>query len=474
MEEAKTKKTKAISIKNKKTAKQTLAKASIKGKSAPKAVKKATAIKIKPKTASKDVVKKETNEKIDTKKANLNNKTNPTALKKKNRTVKEPNNIKRKITKEEKNIIEKEIKQEKNNEHKQEEKKEIRRIALTEKEKRLEEKKKRKEEKKKQKQEKRKKRKEKKEKAKEEKKRLKEKERKDKKIEKEKENQKKKNKKIEFPKEWKTINSKNSKVVKEIEEKPKTFKGKIKHSIFESVDEKELQERKKKSKESLKKTIIVLLIIIVTIGIAAYSLIKYNDYVRKQLAIYDSFRIGDKVQLKDNSVWYVINDSDSKEDQIKLLSSNMVDVNFDGVIDSNDLVNYNTTNKAEYDSSNEGSAAFLLNDSIKKKYEESVGKIEEMSLLTSKEYVKIRERMNYGDEWYTGNWLASGDFQKWWIQSEQNEKVFVVTAKGTFYLTNAGSSYYIRPTIVIDKDSVTKIEEKKEITMDLINGLKRK
>ncbi len=480
-----TRSTKTISIKNKKVAKQTLAKASIKGKkTTTKTTTKSSTVKKKPKTSiNNEVVIEEKNLLINDKEIKPEKKDTKTLKEKKTRIVKAPNNIKRKLKNDKKkeepkhNIDEKELvgidellinekttipnniikveKEEKDDTSKElvslKEQKKLDRIKIRE--------------------EKRKKKKEKKQKEKEEKNRLKEKKRKDKQKLKE---LKKKKSKIEFPKEWKTINTKNNKVIKSKEEIPKTFKGKIRSSIFESIDERELEERKKKSKESIKKTFIILLIIGIIITVTVYSLIKYNDYVRKKLAVYESFRIGDSVILNDNTTWRVIVDSDSSEDTIKLLANHVVDVDNNGVIDSGDVVPYNSTGKAQYDSSIENSVANLLSDSYKKRYEPGVGEIEEMSILTSKEYVKIRERMNYGDEWNQDNWLAGVYIQQWWILSEQNDKVFVVTSRGTFILTSPTKSYYIRPTIVIKKDLVTKIDDTKEITIDLINGLKRK
>ena len=276
---------------------------------------------------------------------------------------------------------------------------------------------------------------------------------------------------IIFPKEWQTINSKNNNVKSKNVESPKTFKGKLKNSIFESIDEKELKERKIKEKESLKKFGIIFLIAIVSLGLIFFALIKYNDFVRKKLAVFPSYRIGDVVFLADDSQWFVIKDTSSSEEYVKLLSSKIIDVNGDGVVDPNDAVVYNSSNKAEYDISNEYSAAYVLNDSIKKKLEDALGSIKEISLLTTNEFVKIRERMNYGDEWSEGNWLASNDNQKWWVLSEKNDKVYVVSFKGTFFLSNAKNYHFVRPTIVIKKDLVTKVEEKKEITLDLTNGL---
>ena len=277
--------------------------------------------------------------------------------------------------------------------------------------------------------------------------------------------------KIEFPKEWKTINSKNSKIKKK-EEKPKTIKGKIRSSIFESIDEKDLIEQKKREKEGLKKFLLIFLIVIASFTLLILVLLKYNDFVRRQLATYKAYKIGDAVYLKDDSLWYVIKDTSSKEGSVKLLSGKLVDINDDNAVDTNDRVIYNSGNNAEYDPDDENSAAFILKNSIKGKYEELIGSIKEISLLTVDEYVKARDRLSYGDEWDNGNFLANNDLQKWWILSNKNNKVYVVSSKGTFYLSDAKNYYFIRPTITISKDLIIKDEESKEISLDLINGLK--
>ena len=487
MEEASTKKnkTKPINIKNKKAVKATLAKASIKGKTTnSKKTTKTSTVKKKPLVTSdltkveikalgdeQEKVVKEVKKVTTTKKATV--KKEPKNLikeykKKKTTTVKEPNNILRKIPKEEKEanieepVVENQIIEEPKKESLEKAAKEI---AKEEKRrKRLEKKKARQERKAK---------------RKEEKLKLKEKKLREKKLLAEKELKEKKSKKdqkgktkIEFPKEWKTINSKNDKTIKE--EVPKTFKGKIKRSIFESIDEKELQERKKQSKESLKKTIIVFLIIAVIVGVIIYSLLKYNDFVKRQLAVYEPYRIGDSVRLQDDSVWYVIEDSDSREDKIKLLSTLFTDINKDGVVDAADLVKYNSTNSTDYNESDENSIAYYLNKTIKPMYADKIGHIEEISLLSSKEFVKVRERMNFGDEWSVPNWLANPWLRDFWILSDKNNKVYVATEKGTFYLSDPNKAKYIRPTIVVKKEIAKKIEARSRMTVDLINGLKRK
>ena len=149
-------------------------------------------------------------------------------------------------------------------------------------------------------------------------------------------------------------------------------------------------------------------------------------------------------------------------------------MNADDKIDGGDMVQYHKENSTEYSDDDENSIAYLLKHTTKKQYEEKIGKIKEINIITSKEYVKIRERMNFGDEWTTPNWLANSGLKNYWIQSEKNNKILVVTEKGTFNLSDPNKTKYVRPTIVIKKELVTKVEEKSNINVDLINGLKRK
>ena len=283
----------------------------------------------------------------------------------------------------------------------------------------------------------------------------------------------KKTSKIELPKEWKLINknnkvqnkSKNTKLLSDTQ----GIKGKIKSSIFEEVDEKELIEKKKKGREKLKKNIILFLIIVFIIIVVFFALIKYNDFVKKQLAVYDVYKIGDKIELNDGSIWYVVKDSDSKEATITLLDDALLDANRDGIVNDTDKYPYNTENKAEYNIENENSVANFLN----KEYKETLnnlGKVSEVRLLTSKEYVKIRERMNFGYEW-TDNWLASSTNFRWWIDSSQNDKVYIVKSNGTYTLVSPSTMNYVRIVIKIDKESVRLVEEQRKMRVDLTKGL---
>ena len=263
--------------------------------------------------------------------------------------------------------------------------------------------------------------------------------------------------KIILPKEWKEINRKT----KEQEISNDKFSSKIKHSIFEELDEKSFVAKKKEEKEQLKKSIIVLLIIIITIALAVFILYNYNDFVKKQLAVYDIYEIGDKVELKDNSIWYVVENSDSKSETVKLLKDTPVDINDDSKLDINDTIKYNSNNIPEYDVTLADSVGNYLSENYKLKLQEKIGAIEAISLLTSKEFVKIRNKMGFGYEWSEGNWLANNDIGTWWIISKQNEKVYCVTSIGSYKLQSPISPNYVRPTIVIKKANITtKVEEK--------------
>ena len=164
--------------------------------------------------------------------------------------------------------------------------------------------------------------------------------------------------------------------------------------------------------------------------------------------------------MRDQSIWYVVEDSGNREETVKLLKESLIDVNGDSKFNDQDKKRYNTLNESNYDVSNETSVAHYLETEYKNDLENSVGKISEISLLTSKEFVKIREKMGFGYEWTTGNWLASKTIGPWWvISSPKPDSVYTVTTTGSYKLTNANTFNYVRPTIVIKKEQVKKIEE---------------
>ena len=302
---------------------------------------------------------------------------------------------------------------------------------------------------------------------KESKKELKRKDKKLKKEEKKRSKEKTEKTKLVLPKEWTKVSDKKKSEKKEKEfSDTNTLTDIFKRSLFEEVDEQQYQEQKKVKKKKRKKNFLIFLIIVAAVFVIGLILIKYNDTVKKTLAVYDPYKIGDKVKLKDKSVWYVIEDSDAHEDTVRLLKEGVIDFNDDNKIDNKDRIKYNANNKAEYDPKVKNSVAYYLENEYRKKLEDKVGSVEEVTILETKEYVRVRRAMNFPDEWSQGNWLASSSLGYWWIISELNSKVFVVAPNGTFKLYSANSYNKVRPVIEIKKESILKEEKPKEETKE--------
>lgn len=266
--------------------------------------------------------------------------------------------------------------------------------------------------------------------------------------------------KLVLPKEW-TVQNKPKKQVKKHKEftNTNTLTNIFKNKLFEEVDEKEYQEEKKEKKEKRKKILIILGIVVAVLLIGGLILIKVNSSFKKQLALYDPYSIGQKITLKDDSIWYVVEDSGKNSDEVKLLKETTIDTDGDNKITDKDKMKYNEEDKAEYNLTLKESGPYYLDNSYKKILEEKVGSVESIGMLTTKEFIKIRDRMGYSDEWSDGNWLANKSLGNWWIESVQNQKVFAVSPNGSFKLFYAKSYNYLRPTIVIKKEKIKVIKE---------------
>ena len=278
---------------------------------------------------------------------------------------------------------------------------------------------------------------------------------------------KKKEKEIEaiLPKEWEGIKEKVQNKDKEKTTEPKedlNITTRLKKSIFEEVDEKTYKIQREKEKEGLKKTIITILIIAAVVALVVFILYKYNDSVRKSLTVYDEYVVGDAVTLKNNSTWHVVEDSGKHDSTVKLLYDYIIDLNGDGVLNGYDIIIYSPSGKSEYNPLEEGSIGFFVNNTYKTQIEESIGKVESVGILTSKEFVKLRKKLGLGSEWNEPNWLGNDGLVPWWVESSPKEdSVYVVTPRGTYKITNATTQYALRPTIVVSKD---KIKTEEEIT----------
>ena len=266
--------------------------------------------------------------------------------------------------------------------------------------------------------------------------------------------------KLVLPKEW-TVQNKPKKQVKKHKEftNTNTLTNIFKNKLFEEVDEKEYQEEKKEKKEKRKKILIILGIVVAVLLIGGLILIKVNSSFKKQLALYDPYSIGQKITLKDDSIWYVVEDSGKNSDEVKILKETTIDIDGDNKITDKDKMKYNEEDKAEYNLTLKESGPYYLDNSYKKILEEKVGSVESIGMLTTKEFIKIRDRMGYSDEWSDGNWLANKSLGNWWIESVQNQKVFAVSPNGSFKLFYAKSYNYLRPTIVIKKEKIKVIKE---------------
>ena len=280
--------------------------------------------------------------------------------------------------------------------------------------------------------------------------------------------------KIVLPKEWAEVGKKKKSEKKESEfTNTNTLTNMFKKSLFEEVDEQTYREEKKKKKAKRKKRILFFLVLAVILIVTGLFLLKYNDFVKKQLAVYNVYNIGDRVLLEDDSVWYVVEDSDAHSDVVKLLKETAIDITGDNQITEKDKMKYNMDNKAEYDIESKGSGPYYINKDYKIELEKKVGHIESIGLLETKEFIKIRDRMEYGDEWSEGNWLANSKLGNWWIESEQNQKVFAVSPNGSFKLYYAKAYNFVRPVIVVKKDMI-KPEESETVKKIIDNNIEKK
>ena len=262
----------------------------------------------------------------------------------------------------------------------------------------------------------------------------------------------KKLKKAEVKKEKQVISQKKSTNLKQ-----KDIKEKIRNSIFEEeIEEQKEIKKKEKLKKSTGKALITFAIMLLLFLGSVVVVNKLKGRMKSTLNMYTPYKTGELVTLKDSSKWYVIADSSADKPTVKLLKELPIDLNENGNIDTGDQTQYSKDGKVQYDSSVEGSIANYLETKYKSELTEKVGKIENISLLTSEEYVKARNKMGYSYEWSEGNWLASSTLGTWWLGSSKKDGVLVVTPKGNYRLYSVGQQGYVRPVITIDKDLVKK------------------
>ena len=164
---------------------------------------------------------------------------------------------------------------------------------------------------------------------------------------------------------------------------------------------------------------------------------------------YKKYTIGEKVTLLNNMEGYCISNCGENSRKITILNLDVLDINNDSIIDEKDMISYDADNTIAYDSEMQGNIASLL-----KEKEERLAEIEEYRLMTSEEYVTIRNKMNFGYDWDDGNWLANEKIGSWWLSSTKFSNILVVTKRGSYKLSKPSEKNYVRPIFITYKENI--------------------
>lgn len=145
---------------------------------------------------------------------------------------------------------------------------------------------------------------------------------------------------------------------------------------------------------------------------------------------YKNYTIGEEVNFLKKK-WYVIEDTNKDNSYIFLLGTDLLDLNNDNLIDHNDRCEYKSIKKILLNFNDDGYSQYV--DSIR--------------LLSSSEYVLLRNKMNLGYFWDKPNFLSGNYDDNWWIDSEKQHIYYSVNLNGTYSEENENSINYIRPVI---------------------------
>ena len=232
--------------------------------------------------------------------------------------------------------------------------------------------------------------------------------------------------------------------------------GGLKSKFFEEVNVERYNEVKRKKRSKYPKRILIVLLVIVVLGTSGFLFYKrYQQKIKERLNMYEVYNIGQEVKLADDSIWYVVEKSDGSKGEVILLAKNCVDINGDGVVDLNDVRPY-SSGKVEYDAKDDTSISHYLENNYKAILAEKVGKISDIAILTSKQYVGIRNAMGYGYEWGDENILANNDTNQYFLSTSQNGNMYVVIRNGTYRMVSPTSSQYVRVVITVEKSIIKK------------------
>ena len=167
---------------------------------------------------------------------------------------------------------------------------------------------------------------------------------------------------------------------------------------------------------------------------------------------FKSFNAGEKVTFS-GTEWYVIKDTGIDEKEVELISKLPFDLNRDGKINESDTLEFDTENSVEYTTVDKNNIGYYINNVVLNMIEEKSG-VKEIRLLTSDEYIALRDQMEFGYDWNEGNWLASEDTKTWWLRTSKYSHIYVVTERGSYMLDETTNKNYVRPVIKVLKNYV--------------------
>lgn len=230
--------------------------------------------------------------------------------------------------------------------------------------------------------------------------------------------------------------------------------GKFKNKFFEEVDVHEYKKVKKEVRAKWPKRIIIATIVIVVLLSTGFIIYKANqERIRRNLNLYPKYNIGQQVNLSDGSKWYVLEDSDGSNPNVVIMPEGLSDLNFDGKIDDKDKRQY-SSGSVEYDVKDETSIAYFIENEYKAKFEEKHGKVVDISLMTSKQYVGFRDAMHYPLEFKEQNLLAAEGMTGYWLATSQNGFMYIVRKNGSYKMVKPTTIHPTRMAVTIKKDSL--------------------
>lgn len=204
-----------------------------------------------------------------------------------------------------------------------------------------------------------------------------------------------------------------------------------------------------KGNKKKKKVILISILSVLIIALILPIIIFKREPI---IFTFKSFNAGEKVTFS-GTEWYVIKDTGIDEKEVELISKLPFDLNRDGKINESDTLEFDTENSVEYTTVDKNNIGYYINNVVLNMIEEKSG-VKEIRLLTSDEYIALRDQMEFGYDWNEGNWLASEDTKTWWLRTSKYSHIYVVTERGSYMLDEATNKNYVRPVIKVLKNYV--------------------